>query len=52
MKQEKVLIIGAGGQIGVELAMALRQVYGDNNVIASDIRDEHPLLREGALSEA
>lgn len=44
MKQEKVLIMGAGGQIGVELTMALRSVYGEANVIASDIREAHPLL--------
>lgn len=44
MKQEKVLIMGAGGQIGVELTMALRDVYGESNVIASDIREAHPLL--------
>jgi len=42
---EKILIIGACGQIGVELTLALRQVYGNSNVIASDIRDEHPLLK-------
>ncbi|HTM64880.1 MAG TPA: NAD-dependent epimerase/dehydratase family protein [Flavipsychrobacter sp.] len=42
---EKILIIGACGQIGVELTLALRGIYGDNNVIASDIRDEHPLLK-------
>lgn len=35
---EKVLIIGAGGQIGTELTTYLRQVYGEKNVIASDIR--------------
>ncbi len=47
MKTEKVLIIGAGGQIGVELALALRNVYGASNVIASDIKaDAHPLLLE------
>jgi len=44
MKQEKVLIMGAGGQIGVELTMALRGIYGEANVIASDIREAHPLL--------
>jgi len=43
---EKILIIGAGGQIGVELTLALRKIYGRNNVIASDIREAHPLLLE------
>ncbi len=47
MKTEKILIIGAGGQIGVELTQALRNVYGVNNVIASDIREAHPLLQGG-----
>lgn len=44
MKQEKILIMGACGQIGVELTLGLRKLYGDANVIATDIRDEHPLL--------
>jgi len=33
----KILIIGACGQIGSELTFKLRALYGDNNVIASDI---------------
>ncbi|WP_435135322.1 NAD-dependent epimerase/dehydratase family protein [Formosa sp. A9] len=33
----KILIIGACGQIGSELTFKLRQMYGDENVIASDI---------------
>jgi nucleoside-diphosphate-sugar epimerase len=45
MKQEKILIIGAGGQIGVELTLALRKIYGEANVVASDIREAHPLLK-------
>ena len=34
----KILIIGACGQIGTELTQKLRSIYGNNNVIASDIR--------------
>ncbi len=33
----KILIIGACGQIGSELTFKLRGIYGDENVIASDI---------------
>jgi nucleoside-diphosphate-sugar epimerase len=35
----KILIIGACGQIGTELTMALREKAGRENVIASDIRE-------------
>lgn len=34
----KILIIGACGQIGSELTQRLREIYGLDNVIASDIR--------------
>lgn len=34
----KILIIGACGQIGTELTHRLRTIYGNENVIASDIR--------------
>lgn len=42
--KEKILVIGASGQIGVELTLALRKIYGNNQVIASDLREENPLL--------
>ena len=34
---KKILVLGAGGQIGSELTMRLREVYGNGNVIASDL---------------
>ena len=44
MIKEKILVIGACGQIGVELTLALRKQYGGSNVIASDLREENALL--------
>lgn len=38
MKQDHILIIGAGGQIGSVLTEALREVYGDDRVVASDLK--------------
>lgn len=35
---EKILVIGASGQIGSELTIALRNVYGNENVFATDIK--------------
>ena len=43
--KEKILVIGACGQIGVELTLELRKIYGDANVIASDLRAENDLLK-------
>jgi len=43
--KEKILVIGACGQIGVELTLELRKIYGGANVIASDLRAENDLLK-------
>jgi nucleoside-diphosphate-sugar epimerase len=45
MLKEKILVIGASGQIGVELTLALRKIYGNSNVVASDLREENELLK-------
>ena len=44
MRNEKILVIGASGQIGVELTLALRKIYGEGQVIAADLREQNPLL--------
>jgi nucleoside-diphosphate-sugar epimerase len=38
--EDKVLVIGAGGQIGKELVEELCRIYGNENVIASDIKPD------------
>ncbi len=45
MSKEKILVIGASGQIGVELTLELRRIYGGANVVASDLREENELLK-------
>ncbi|MDH5474518.1 MAG: NAD-dependent epimerase/dehydratase family protein [Cyclobacteriaceae bacterium] len=43
----RVLVIGACGQLGSELTLALRKLHGENNVIASDIREGNIELMKG-----
>ncbi len=38
MSKEKILVIGANGQIGSVLTGALRKEHGESNVVATDIR--------------
>jgi nucleoside-diphosphate-sugar epimerase len=37
---KKILVIGAGGQIGTELVLELRKRHGVHQVIAADVKDE------------
>ncbi|NDI33248.1 L-threonine 3-dehydrogenase [Chengkuizengella sediminis] len=41
---KKILITGALGQIGSELVLKLRKLYGANNVIATDIRKNDSIV--------
>jgi len=44
----KTIVIGAGGQIGTELVLALRKLKGEQAVIAADLKDScPPLLANG-----
>jgi nucleoside-diphosphate-sugar epimerase len=48
MGKEKILIIGASGQLGTELVEALRNIYGASSVVASDIRkSDNPVFETG-----
>lgn len=38
----KIIVLGACGQIGTELVCALRKKYGENEVVAADIKEECP----------
>ncbi|WP_289063727.1 NAD-dependent epimerase/dehydratase family protein [uncultured Zobellia sp.] len=42
--EKSILIIGACGQIGTELTLSLRDTYGNESVIASDIREGNESL--------
>lgn len=37
-KEDRILIIGAGGQIGIELTENLSKLYGNENVVAADLK--------------
>lgn len=52
MKQSRILITGAGGQIGTVLTDALRQAFGADNVLATDLRDLGPQAGPTAILDA
>lgn len=48
MAQQNILVLGAGGQIGTELVEGLREIYGNDHVISSDIKENpSPILLDG-----
>ncbi len=51
MKKTKVLIIGAGGQLGSELTQGLWAIHGMDNVISSDIKEPQGILSEGRFEK-
>ena len=44
---KRILIVGAGGQIGSELTTYLRKIYGASNVVATDVRECGKLAEGG-----
>ena len=49
---DRILIIGSSGQIGTALVMKLRKMYGNNSVIASDIRpSSDEVMNSGPFEE-
>lgn len=48
---KRILIIGAGGQIGTELTTHLRKKYGNDNVIAADVRRTKNVSDDGPFIE-
>lgn len=47
----RILVTGAGGQIGTELTAVLRQRYGPENVVATDIQPLPPALSKPGPAE-
>lgn len=50
--QERILVLGASGQIGTDLVEALRSSYGNENVVASDLKEPAAhILESGPFEE-
>lgn len=48
---DKILIIGACGQLGTELTIKLRELKGKENVVASDLRGPVELIKDGPFEQ-
>lgn len=47
MGKQHILVIGAGGQLGSELTQGLWKLYGDDHVIATDIKEPKGIVAKG-----
>ena len=48
---DKILVLGCAGQIGSDLTLELRKIYGNSNVYASDIRQADKEIMESGPFE-
>ena len=46
---KKIMVTGALGQMGTELFEKLRKIYGNENILAADVRklDDNPGVQNG-----
>ncbi|MAC86195.1 MAG: NAD-dependent epimerase [Flavobacteriales bacterium] len=51
MNKDTILLIGASGQIGTDLTMSLRTIYGASHVVASDIKSASTEVMESGPFE-
>jgi len=51
MTKDTILVIGASGQIGTELVIQLRSIYGNSSVVASDLKSATKEIMEGGPFE-
>jgi len=51
MEKEKILVIGAGGQLGSELTQGLWERHGKHNVVATDVKEPSNELASGQFEK-
>jgi nucleoside-diphosphate-sugar epimerase len=51
MHNDRILITGACGQLGSELTLALRNIYGETNVIATDVATPKGEIADGIFEK-
>jgi len=49
---DRIMVIGAAGQIGSELVIELRKIYGSENVYSTDIKHASPEIVQGGPYQA